>query len=76
MVNVITLFVVNKIRLAQCVYIVLNNHEVAELSMFCNDMELAPDIVSLLNTCKEKDISMYILSNSRFSGVTLSEALD
>ena len=50
--------------------------EEADFLMLCNDMELVPGIVSLLEYCKEKQIPMYVLSNSGFSGATLTEVLE
>ena len=49
--------------------------EEADFLMLCNDMELVPGIVSLLEYCKEKQIPMYVLSNSGFSGAALTEVL-
>ena len=50
--------------------------EEADFLMLCNDMELVPGIVSLLEYCKEKQIPMYVLSNSGFSGAALTEVLE
>ena len=50
--------------------------EEAGFLMLCNDMELVPGIVSLLEYCKEKQIPMYVLSNSGFSGAALTEVLE
>ena len=50
--------------------------EEADFLMLCNDMELVPRIVSLLEYCKEKQIPMYVLSNSGFSGAALTAVLE
>lgn len=50
--------------------------EEADFLMLRNDMELVPGIVSLLEYCKEKQIPMYVLSNSGFSGAALTEVLE
>lgn len=50
--------------------------EEADFLMLCNDMELVPGITSLLESCKEKQIPMYVLSNSGFSGAALMEVLN
>ena len=50
--------------------------EEADFLMKCNDMELVPGVVSLLNSCKEKHIPMYVLSNSGFSGSALMIVLN
>lgn len=50
--------------------------EEADFLMGCNDMELVPGLVSLLEKCSDKHIPMYVLSNSGFGGPALMEVLN
>ena len=50
--------------------------EEADFLMLCNDMEPVPGVVSMLESCKDKHIPMYVLSNSGFSGPALMQVLD
>ena len=49
--------------------------EEADFLMLCNEMEHVPGIVALLEKCMQKQIPMYVLSNSGFSGAALVEVL-
>lgn len=49
--------------------------EEADFLMLSNEMEYVPGIVKLLEKCKQKQIPMYVLSNSGFSGTSLMEVL-
>ena len=50
--------------------------EEADFLMLCNDFELDPVIESFLKKCSEKNIPMYVLSNSGFRGEALMEILN
>ena len=50
--------------------------EEADFLMLCNDCELDPAIKSFLEACSEKNIPMYVLSNSGFRGEALMEILN
>ena len=50
--------------------------EEADFLMLCNDFELDPSIEIFLKECSEKNIPMYVLSNSGFRSETLLEILN
>ncbi|MCR5329426.1 MAG: HAD family hydrolase [Saccharofermentans sp.] len=50
--------------------------EEADFLMLCNDFELVPSIEIFLKECSEKNIPMYVLSNSGFRSETLLEILN
>lgn len=50
--------------------------EEADFLMLCNEFELDPCMVSFLEECRQKNIPMFVLSNSSFSGEALMEVLN
>ena len=54
----------------------LSIEEEADFLMRCNDFELEPGTEDFLIKCSQKDIPMYVLSNSGFRGEALMEILN
>jgi putative hydrolase of the HAD superfamily len=50
--------------------------EEADFLLLCTEFELDPEMESLLEECRQKNIPMYVLSNSSFSGAALMEVLN
>lgn len=50
--------------------------EEADFLMLCNEFEIDPGMESFLEDCRQRNIPMYVLSNSSFSGDALMEVLN
>ena len=54
----------------------MSTEEEADFLMLCNELELIPGVRSALEDFKEKQIPMYVLSNSGFTAKALWKVLD